>query len=138
MNERQLPKAFREIFIASCHRDSWHTTAGRSHWLESEGWQDAIAGPISSILNDGGCPYVYSRPDSSFAGVHDPSSLRTWLIEWHEKVASSAARFSPRHPMPKIATGGSLESLLAAMRKLTEDAIAMESRRWQSSQADNG
>ena len=130
MDDSDLRTAFDVAFIASCDRRSWSTAPGRRHWLESEGWQDAIAGPLWSIHKKGGCEYVYSRQDS-FTGVHDPSTLRTRLLEWHAKLASNLERFAPTSDDERRDCRF-MESLLATIRVVIDHAIEIESRRWQA------
>jgi len=134
MDDSDLRTAF-EAFTHSCDRRSWNTARGRRHWLESEGWQDAIAGPTWSILKNGGCEYVYSRQD--FSGVHDPSSLRTRLLEWHAKLASNLEGFSPTSDDERR-DRSHMESLLATIRVVIERAIEIESWRWQATHKPAG
>jgi hypothetical protein len=131
MDDSDLKTAFDATFIASCDRRSWKTARGRCHWLESEGWTDAIAGPLRSILKDGGCEYVYPRQDSFFLGVHDPNSLRNRLLEWHAKLASNCGNFAPVSDDERL-DQNFMESLLANIQIVIERAIELESRRWQA------
>jgi hypothetical protein len=131
MDDSDFKMAFDAAFIASCDRRSWNTARGRCHWLKSESWQDAIAGPLWSILKNGGCEYVYPRQDPYFAGVHDPSSLRNRLLEWHAKLASNLETFEPASNDERR-DQSFMESLLANIRVVIERAIEIESRRWQA------
>jgi hypothetical protein len=128
MDENDLKAAFDAAFG---YGRSWNTARGRWHWIESEGWQDAIAGPLWSIAKDGGCEYVYQRQDSCFASVHDPSLLRNLLLEWHAKLAASLGKFAPTSEDERL-DQSFMESSLADILVLIERATEIESRRWQA------
>jgi hypothetical protein len=133
MEDSDLKKAFDTAFIAASDRHRWKSSRGRSHWaMEASMWKDAIAGPLWSILKDGGCPYVYPRQDHYFAGVHDPQSLRTRLFEWHAKLAVKVEDFAPtsnaeNHDLQFM------QSLVADIRVVIERAVEMECQRWETS-----
>ncbi len=91
----ELQDALRAAFIAPFASHKWQSRRSRSHWVELEGWQDAIAGPLFSITETGGCEYVYSRDDEYFVGVVGPATLRRRLLEWHSKLASGVEEFIP-------------------------------------------
>src|SRR5580704_15933667 len=78
INRYSFPRAeigVETLFIAPFASHRWASARGRSHWVALEGWQDSMAGPLSSITSSGGCDYVYTRDDGYFAGVSDPPKL---------------------------------------------------------------
>ena len=97
-DRRDFREAFESLFVAPYASHIWATRRGRSQWIELEGWQDSIAGPLSAIATTGGCEHVYPREDCYFAGVTDPPSLRTRLLEWHAGLAAGVERFIPATP----------------------------------------
>lgn len=100
--------------------------------MEAEGWQDAIAGPLWSIVKDGGCEYVYSREDSFFAGVDDPTALRNRLFEWHARLTAKLKSFTPASPA-EHRDRRLMNSRLADIVALIDRALEIESQRWQAS-----
>ena len=79
MENRAIPElraAFDAVLMAPIASHKWQARRSRSHWVDLEGWQSAIAGPLSSIVNHGECEYVYSRNYEYFTGVVDPATLR--------------------------------------------------------------
>jgi len=129
MGDSDLKKAFDSAFMVD--RRFWKSARGRAHWLESEGWQDAIAGPLWSIVRHGGCDYVYPRQDSFFADVHDPASLRNLLFEWHARLVSNIGRFAPSTDA-EVSDQLLMQSLVERIRVVIERAIEIESHRWQA------
>lgn len=92
----EYARAYEEAFIAPFASHRWLTSRGRSHWIEMEGWQNSMAGPLSAIARTGGCEYVYHRGDSYFADVHDPAALHQRLLVWHAGLLTGLDNFSPR------------------------------------------
>jgi hypothetical protein len=126
-----LREAFEALFTAPFASHPWASARGRSHWLELEGWQDAMAGPLSSIARDGGCGYVYPRQDEYFAGVGDPTGLRARLLEWHTGLAAGVERFAPATPS-EAADLEFMRSVVGRMRELVERACVVEWARWEA------
>ena len=126
-----LREAFEALFIAPVSSHRWASATGRSHWVELEGWQDSMAGPLSAIANTGGCEYVYTRDDWYFASVSDPASLRARLLEWHAGLAAGVERFAPATPA-EAADLGFMRSVVEEMRGLVDRACAAEQARWQA------
>lgn len=128
-NHTDLKEAFEAVFIAPIAHSRFKSPRGRTHWLEGEGWEDSIAGPLRSIAESGGCEYVYAREDQYFTGVHDPASLRSKLLEWHAKLVSIVERFTPvsasEHEDLRF-----MKSLLADIRAVIERAIKVEGQRF--------
>lgn len=126
---KELRQAYERLFIAPFASHRWASGRGRSHWVDLEGWQNSIAGPLSSITSVGGCDYVYSREDDIFAGVTNPSRLRSRLLEWHAGLVAGIEQFKPNTPneyddltfMRVVAT---------EMRELVERACVAEQTRW--------
>jgi|SRR5947209_1364757 len=127
-----LQQAFHRAFIEPFAFHTWGSRRSRWHWVELEGWEDAIAGPGSSIAENGGCDYVYSRDDHYFAGVDDPESLRRRLLEWHAELAAGVERFRPSAAAER-ADLEFMRSLVADMQSLIQRAMAVELHRWQGS-----
>ncbi len=88
-----LRSSFHAAFIYPFSAHRWNTKRGRRHWVDLEGWQDALMGPVSAVVERGGCAYVYTRDDEYFSGVHDPVALRARLRQWHAKLAAGLERF---------------------------------------------
>lgn len=57
--------------IAQPSRQGWRATPISGAAATLEGWQDSMAGPLSSIVKSGGCEYVYTRNDWWFVSVDD-------------------------------------------------------------------
>ena len=125
----ELRQVFDSLFIAPYATHSWKSGLGRSHWVELEGWQDSLAGPLCAIAESGNCEYAYARDDWYFAQVTDPASLRTRLLEWHAGLASGVERFAPA----TAEEGADLEfmqALVVQMGSLIERACTIEHARW--------
>lgn len=130
----ELREAFERLFIAPFASHRWASGRGRSHWVDLEGWQDSIAGPLSSITSTGGCDYVYSREDDYFAGVSNPSRLRSRLLEWHAGLAAGIEQFVPVAPNEHDDLAF-MRAVVAEMRELVERACVVEQARWESAKA---
>ena len=124
-----LREEFEAIFIAPFASHRWASVRGRSHWVELEGWQDSMAGPLSSIASSGGSEYVYPRDDAYFAGVNDPVGLRTRLLEWHTGLAAGVEQFTPA-TAEEAADGAYMKMISHRMRELVEQSCAVEKARW--------
>jgi hypothetical protein len=57
--------------------------------------EDALAGPIYSVAETGGCGYVYAREDEFFSGVDGPADLRKRLQRWHTELVEGIENFVP-------------------------------------------
>lgn len=129
--EQDPRKEFDDLFIAPYARHSWSSSRGRSHWVELEGWQDSLAGPLSSVAESGGCEFVYTRDDWYYAPVSDPPSLLARLQEWQGGLATGVERFTP--VTPEEATDLEfMRSVVSRMRELVERACFVEQARWQA------
>jgi hypothetical protein len=102
---------------------------GRSNWVDLEVWQDALAGPLSSITSAWGCGYVFAREDGYFVGVRAPLGLRARLLEWHAGLAAGIELFAPATP-GEAADLAFMRSLVDRMRELVERACDVERERW--------
>jgi len=91
----EFRRALEEAFIAPFASHSWLSRRGRSHWVELEGWQDSMAGPLSAIANTGGCEYVYHREDWYFAGIKDPLALKQRFAEVARRASGWVGTFFP-------------------------------------------
>jgi hypothetical protein len=118
-------KAF--IYPFSGHR--WRSRRGRAHWQDLEGWQDRLAGPVSSVVKCGGCAYVYFRDDEYFEGVDEPAALRKRLRGWHNKIVEGLDRFVPASTA-EAADAASMRLFASEMWAVVEQAIGVESARW--------
>lgn len=125
----ELREAIERLFIAPFASHRWASERGRSHWVDLEGWQDTIAGPLSSIARTGGCEYVYSREDDYFAGVSNPSRLRSRLLEWHAGLAFGIEQFVPVAPK-EIDDLTFMRAVAAEILELVERSCALEQARW--------
>ena len=129
----ELQEALRAAFIAPFASHKWQSRRSRSHWVELEGWQDAIAGPLYSIAETGGCEYVYSRDDEYFVGVVDPVTLRRRLLEWQAKLAVGVEAFCPATHTPADADDLSyMRAIAEEIRDLVERSCRIEEGRWQA------
>ncbi len=127
----ELREALDALFVAPFASHRWASTRSRSHWVELEGWQDSMTGPLSAIATHGGCEYVYPRDDWYFASVGDPASLRSRLLEWHTGLAAGVERFVPATP-DEATDLEFMRSLVGRMRELVERGCAVEQARWQA------
>jgi len=127
----ELREAFDDLFTAPFVSHRWASAVGRSHWVELEGWQGSLAGPLSAIAKSGGCEYVYPRDDWYFAVVSDPPSLRARLLEWHAGLSAGVERFAPSSPA-EAADLEFMRSVVGRMEELVERACAVEQARWQA------
>ncbi len=127
----EFREALEALFTAPFASRRWASAAGRSHWAELEGWQDSMAGLLSSITRHGGCEYVYSREDWCFAGVNDPPALRARLLEWHTGLAGGVERFAPA-TSEEAADLAFMQSVVGGMRELIERACVVEQARWEA------
>jgi hypothetical protein len=125
----ELREAFDTAFIAPFASHHWASACVRSHWVELEGWQDSMAGPLSAIANTGGCEYVYSRQDWYFGSVSDPASLRSRLLEWHGGLVAGVERFAPASTT-EVEDLAFMRGVAARMRELVERACEVERARW--------
>ena len=125
----ELRKAYETAFTVPYASHEWRSERGRSHWVDLEGWQDWLAGPLSSVAETGGCGYVYPREDDYFAGIADPMALRTRLIEKHAGLAAGVERFSPTLP-EENEDFTYMKSLVKQMRDLVEWACKVEHTQW--------
>jgi len=127
--EMPLGEAFEKAFIAPFASHRWRSRRARSHWVDLEGWQSSMAGPIDKIVRTGGCEYVYSRTDWYFATVEDPESLRRRLLEWHVGLAAGVERFIPANE-GEAEDLAYMRSVAEEMRSVVERACAAERDRW--------
>ena len=100
-------------FIAPYASHRWRSLRARAYWVSLEGWQDSIAGPLSSIADHGACEYVYAREDEFFSGIDRPQALRQRLRLWYGKLVDAVERFRPTTPSQVVD--------LAFMRRLVLD-----------------
>ncbi|GGZ34081.1 hypothetical protein [Asticcacaulis endophyticus] len=127
-NPTNLVAEFEAAYIFPLAQYAWQSERGRSCWIDLEIWQDALAGPIYSIINDGNCAYVYARNDDYFAGVNDATALYARLQQWHGKLSTGLESFIP--------TTYAEKSDLTAMRQfarqmwlVAEKAVTIERNR---------
>lgn len=130
-----LQEVFDHLFIAPLSSHNWASCRGRSHWVELEGWQDSMAGPLSAIADTGGCDYVYLRNDWYFEVVDDPQSLRSRLLQWHAGLLIGVERFDPIGTYETL-DFAFMQSLVERMRELVERACIIEHARWQSTRTE--
>ena len=126
-----LRARFDAAFVFPIAAHPWKTKRGRSFWIELEWWQDALAGPLSSIVERGECAYVYKRDDEFFAGVDDPTTLRARLRQWHENLIAGLDRFDPGLSAEMIDLE-SMRQFASTMWDVAEQAIDIERVRWEA------
>ena len=124
-----LRATFDAAFVLPFASYPWKSERARSCWIDLEGWQDNLAGPVSHIIEHGDCAYVYSRNDAYFTGVDDPGALHARLRGWHGEMVAGLKRFMP--------VSEAEANDLTAMRQfademwaVTEQAIEVERARW--------
>jgi len=54
---------------------------------------EALAGPLFSILNDGNCNYVFENGEKRFPGVVTVEDFRSWAIQLAEKYRQGVEDF---------------------------------------------
>ena len=101
------------------------------YWLDLEFWQDAMAGPISSIITSGGCDYEYRRDDPYFADVNEPETLHAQLRHWHAKLVEGIESFAPRS-REEFADLASMRMFALAISAVAEEAWQIERDRWEA------
>ncbi len=126
---QELRDTFERLFVDPFASHCWASERARSHWVQLEGWQDAMAGPLCSIVTAGGCEYVYSRDDDYFAGVSNPSALRSLLLGWHGRLTAGVEQFIATTPQ-ECNDLAFMQRICAEMRELVERACAVEQARW--------
>jgi hypothetical protein len=128
----ELGESFKTAFIAPFASYTWASGRGRSHWVELEGWQDAMAGPLSAVIQSGGCEYAYGRDDCYFTGVSDPGTLKARLLEWHAGLVAGVEEFVA-NDQAEAKDLAFMRSIAAQMKKVVERACEIERVRWSSS-----
>ena len=123
-----LRESFQAALTAPYASHRWLSTGGHSHWVGLAGWQDSLAGPLSSIARTGGREYVYARDDWYFAEVNDPAGLRARLLEWHDGLTAGVEGFAPATP-DEAADLAFMRGLVGDMRRLVEAACELERTR---------
>lgn len=126
-DETDFKRAFDRVFFVPSSR-VWKSARGRPYWVELEGWQASIAGPLYSIVENGGCEYVYARTDRAFTGVHNPESLRRSLLAWHAALVALLEKFVLASEAEE-ADMAFMRSNVAELRSLIDRAVEVESRR---------
>ncbi|MEM7355257.1 MAG: hypothetical protein AAF657_30885 [Acidobacteriota bacterium] len=124
-----MQKAIESAFIAPFASHQWKSARGRSHWVELEGWQDSLAGPLVSIADSGGCGYVYHRKDSYFSAVVDPESLHARLLEWHAGLIAGIEAFCPV-TAAEVEDETYMREIADKMLVIVERGCGMETARW--------
>lgn len=104
-----LGSQFDAAFLSPFTRYAWQSRRARSCWMELQGYQDALAGPIYSVLKSGNCAYIYALENAYFSGVRDPDTLHARLRYWHSKLIAGLDDFVPRDEAEQVD--------LAAMRE---------------------
>ena len=130
----QLRAAFDAAFVFPFASYVWQSERARSCWIDLEGWQDNLAGPVSHIVEHGDCAYVYRRNDSYFTGVDDPVALHARLRGWHGKMVAGLERFVPASAA-EASDLTSMRQFADGMWAVTEKAIEIERARWASATA---
>jgi hypothetical protein len=121
--------ALHATFVVPFASHVWQSTRGRSHWVDLEGWQDLMAGPLFSIAKSGGCEFVYNRTDSYFPNVIHPDSLLRCLLDGHAGLVAGINTFSPANPK-EAEDEQYMKTLSDEMRVLVELGCEIERTRW--------
>lgn len=124
-----MSESFDSAFIVPFASHSWQSARGRSHWVEMEGWQNSMAGPISSVAKRCECDYVYQRDDWYFANVVNPETLHHRLMEWHAGLLAGLMRFEPTS-VAETEDLKYMQCVADKMRALIEQACEIERVRW--------
>jgi hypothetical protein len=124
-----LESLFQAAFTKPYASHSWASARGKSHWRDLEFLEDAMAGPICSVIERGGCEHVYTRNDQYLAGVDNPNALRLRLIQWHSEFASRINRFKPSSVEERDDLSF-MRSTVEQMLDLIERAVELERKRW--------
>ncbi len=124
-----ISEALDAAFIAPFASHPWRSTRGRAHWVDLEGWQDSMAGPLTSITKSGGCEYIYHRTDGYFVNVVDPDSLLRYLLRCHAGLVAGITTFSPSNP-DEAEDKQYMETQAHKMRVLVERGCEIEHARW--------
>ncbi len=132
----ELRTSYDAAFIHPFADHSWESKRGRSFWIELEILQDRLAGPLWSIVNYGGCAYVYAREDAYFTGVSDPATLQARLDDSHGQLVAHLGRFVPTS-LAEEKDLLSMRRFAAQMWAVAEKAIAIEETRWKDSKPDS-
>lgn len=126
-----MRETFDALFIAPFATHHWESRRARSHWCDLGLWQDTMAGPLSAIVESGGCEYVYQRMDWGFSSVNDPADLKTYLMECYAGLASGVEEFRPTTP-EEANDLLFMRSIVARIAELIAQAYAVEERRWRA------
>lgn len=132
---QSLQAEFDAAYIFPLAKYPWRSRRARSSWLDLEGWQDALAGPVYSIVQNGNCAYVYARDDEFFVGVVDPAALDIRLREWHAKLTAGLDHFVPATEAEE-ADFEAMRLFASQMWAVAEKAIEIERLRWKRQRAD--
>ena len=124
-----LNTEFEAAFYASTKTYTWNASRARHAWIDLEVIEASIAGPLYSIVNTGGCAYVYTRDDEYFTGVTNPDTLLARLKQSHDKLAQGVEDFVPANDA-EAADQAAMRGFTAAIWAVTEKAIAVERQRW--------
>lgn len=126
---QELRDTFERLFVDPFASHCWASERARSHWVQLEGWQDAMAGPLCSIVTTGGCEYVYSRDDEYFTGVNNPATLRSRLLEWHVRLSTGVEQFIATTPQ-ECTDLIFMHAICAEIGEFVVHACAAEQVRW--------
>ncbi|MBY8826283.1 hypothetical protein [Sphingomonas colocasiae] len=124
-----LNEQFEAAFHYPFTTHDWRTKRGRAKWVDLEDLQDRLAGPIYSVVENGGCAYVYSRDDQYFKGVDEPETLRARLQAWYGELVKGIDDFSPASPA-ESADAASMRQFANAIWAVAERAHEIERERW--------
>jgi hypothetical protein len=126
---KNLQSAFEAAYIFPFAKYAWRSQRARHLWVDLEVWQDALAGPVSTIIEDGNCAYVYAREDEFFAGINDPAALQARLQQWHAQLTAKLALFIPEN-LDENTDLEAIQGFTSGMWSVAEKAIEIEKRRY--------
>lgn len=136
MNEndlKDLENQFDAAFFVPA-KFHWQSRRALFHWIDRELLQDDLAGPIYSIVRNGGCDYVYGREDDYFRGVNNPADSRSQLRQKLSQMVEFIESFAPASSA-EAADLDSMRRFASEMESVVETACDIEQRRWESSNA---
>jgi hypothetical protein len=123
-----LRSQFNEAFYVPA-KFNWRSRRAMLHWIEVAHLNVDIAGPVFSIVEKGGCNYVYSREDDYFWGVDNPAALRNRLLQSHNEMVEIIDSFVPRSSA-ETADLVSMRQFRSDIGNVIEAACDTEQRRW--------
>lgn len=128
-----LKQRYADAFAHAFARHDWTSRRGRCCWIDTELWRDALAGPLYSVKQTGGCAYVYVRDDEYFRDVDGPVALRDRLRLWRGYIVEVVDAFVPASPDEAV-DHAAMREIIADIWAVAEAACDIERDRWEKAQ----